>query len=433
MAVFRPGTNKSSVNNFPSIRPTLDLDFANSKTLDPRITYTRASGASYVGVDGLIKYAGVNEPRFDHDPMTGESLGLLIEESRQNLLQRSEEFNDAYWIKINSARVDANVVTAPDGNSTADKFIENTNTNHKILARSFTAIANNTYTFSVFVKAAERTSIMIHVRKSDYSTRFGASFNLRTQVVTPDPNTVGGTLNNTSIERYPNDWYRISVSGNIGNNTDGVVTMYLIGSGGAFDIGYTGNGSSGIYLWGSQLEVGSFPTSYIPTVGSTRTRAADDARITGSNFSSWYRQDEGSYFTISRSNYGTHPPGTRAGVFYSSSGSTVNYISLAKNSNSSTYSSYIQSNDLIQTTVVSNSTISLQKFKAAFRYSFNNFAVSYDGIPPLVDITVITPTTLDRLWIGRGIDGGWWYNGTISRLTYFPKRLPDQQLQALTR
>jgi hypothetical protein len=72
--------NTSAELDFPNVLPTLDLDFANSKTLDPRIDFTRASGGSYVGADGLIKYAGVNEARFDHDPVTGESLGLLVEE-----------------------------------------------------------------------------------------------------------------------------------------------------------------------------------------------------------------------------------------------------------------------------------------------------------------------------------------------------------------
>ena len=70
--------------NYPEIRPTLDLNFARVKALDSRITFARSSGGSYVGADGFIKYAGVNEARFDHDPVTGESLGLLVEEPRTN-------------------------------------------------------------------------------------------------------------------------------------------------------------------------------------------------------------------------------------------------------------------------------------------------------------------------------------------------------------
>jgi hypothetical protein len=89
--------------NYPEVRPTLDLNFARVKALDPRITFTRASGGSYVGADGLIKYAGVNEARFDHNPTTGESLGLLVEEQRTNLLLRSEEFDNASWTAEASA------------------------------------------------------------------------------------------------------------------------------------------------------------------------------------------------------------------------------------------------------------------------------------------------------------------------------------------
>ena len=79
--------------NFPEVRPTLNLNFARSKTLDPRITFTRASTGTYVGSDGLIKTAVADEARFDHDPETGESLGLLIEGSRTNLINYSEDFS----------------------------------------------------------------------------------------------------------------------------------------------------------------------------------------------------------------------------------------------------------------------------------------------------------------------------------------------------
>ena len=76
--------------DYPTIKPSLNLNFARSRALDPRITFTRSTIATYVGRDGLIKYAGVNEPRFDHDPDTLESLGLLIEESRTNIFRNSD-------------------------------------------------------------------------------------------------------------------------------------------------------------------------------------------------------------------------------------------------------------------------------------------------------------------------------------------------------
>ena len=59
---------------------------------------------------------------------------------------------------------------------------------------------------------------------------------------------------------------------------------------------YDGNGTSGIYLWGAQLEEGAFPSSYIPTTTAAATRSADVASITGTAFSGWYRQDEGTFY-----------------------------------------------------------------------------------------------------------------------------------------
>ena len=79
--------------DYPTIKPSLNLNFARSRSLDSRITFTRASVGTYVGRDGLIKTAGENEARFDHDPETLESLGLLIEESRTNIITSSSVFN----------------------------------------------------------------------------------------------------------------------------------------------------------------------------------------------------------------------------------------------------------------------------------------------------------------------------------------------------
>jgi len=78
-------------NTYPTIRPSLNLDFARSRTLDPRITFSRTTTGTYMDSDGLIKVASADEARFDHRYMNGqlESLGLLVEESRQNLLLNS--------------------------------------------------------------------------------------------------------------------------------------------------------------------------------------------------------------------------------------------------------------------------------------------------------------------------------------------------------
>ena len=79
---------------FPDTRPTLDLNFAATKRLDPRITYSRASTGTFVGSNGLIQSAAVNQARFEHNPLTGESLGLLVEDARTNLVRYSQDMTD---------------------------------------------------------------------------------------------------------------------------------------------------------------------------------------------------------------------------------------------------------------------------------------------------------------------------------------------------
>jgi hypothetical protein len=71
---------------YPSSDPTLDLNFAGARALDPRVTFTRSSVATRVGPDGLLQTVAPNVARFDHSPTTRESLGLLVEEQRTNLL-----------------------------------------------------------------------------------------------------------------------------------------------------------------------------------------------------------------------------------------------------------------------------------------------------------------------------------------------------------
>ena len=109
-----------SATGLPTIRPSLNLDFANTKYLDSRVTFSRTSTATYYDQYGTLQTAAMGEARFDYDPATGEAKGLLIEEQRTNLLTYSEQFDNAAWIKTRLS-VDANNTTAPDGTLTADK------------------------------------------------------------------------------------------------------------------------------------------------------------------------------------------------------------------------------------------------------------------------------------------------------------------------
>ena len=275
-------TNKSSTNiDYPICRPSLDLDFT-QEVLDPRITFSRGSIGTRVNRNRLIETISANQPRFDYDPVTGECKGLLIEESRSNSLLYSADTSNAAW-GGKSTVIIGSTITAPDGTNTAYKVIENTsnvihNTNQSV------GTISGTYTVSCFVKAGERYRGYIQIFGAGGNVR--AAFNLKTGTIT------GGSGTNT-ITPYPNGWYRVTSTGTF---TSATAACYLVIYNDNGVGTYTGDGSSGLYFWGAQVEAGAFPTSYIPTTASTVTRTADLASITGTNFSSWYNSSEGTLY-----------------------------------------------------------------------------------------------------------------------------------------
>jgi hypothetical protein len=215
-------------------------------------------------------------PRFDHDPTTGESLGLLVEESRTNLLLRSEEFDQAAWAKGGST-ISANIIAAPTGATTADKIAEdNSSSSHRVISTAPTWAGSTAYTYSFYAKAAEREKVYGLLGTTVMASRTLVIFDLSTGVATVS----SGSPTAYSMVNVGNGWYRCSIVFiSIASPSGGVVA-------GIWDTAevYTGTTGSGIYIWGAQLEAGSFPTSYIPTEGSTVTRAADVAGIYDDNF-----------------------------------------------------------------------------------------------------------------------------------------------------
>jgi hypothetical protein len=227
-------------------------------------------------------------PRFDHDPTTGESLGLLVEKSRQNLATQSESFST--WTVSGQGTTQSTDVgiVAPDGSTgNVQLFTEDLTTGpHRIFISPY--IEQTTKTHSVFVKAATGTREIYLSSDGPTGTRQNITFDLQTGDLVNN----SGDWSGVFITPYPNGWYRIG--GTITDN--GGSTLFLIGMNDG-TTSYTGDGTSGFYIWGAQLEAGSKATSYIPTTGAAANRAADVASISGSNFSSWYRQDEGTMYS----------------------------------------------------------------------------------------------------------------------------------------
>jgi hypothetical protein len=361
-------------------------------------------------------------PRFDHNPTTGESLGLLVEEARTNLLTYSEQFNDAAW-SASGASITANAVTAPDGTITADKIVEDSaNSNHWVFRNpSFTS--GTTYVASVFAKAAERTQVHVQVGgTSAFGGLTFAIFDLTTQSVVSSGNSPV-----TSITSHGNGWYRLTVS-KAATATASPQLQIGVASGNANS--YTGDGTSGIYLWGAQLEAGAFPTSYIPTTTTAVTRSADVASISGSNFSSWYRQDEGTIYAEGGPSVSTINKTQLLATVNDNSSNNRWYV--GKKFDSTTVAEFgVASGGAGQAFILSTpSSIVNAKYAAAYRVDSFGFIASGGALG--VDTSGIVPSGIDRLLIGTLDSASNNINGTIRRLTYWPTRLPDSTLQAVT-
>jgi hypothetical protein len=201
----------------------------------------------------------------------------LVEVVPYNLFQYSQDFTNGVY-SPNNITATANQTTAPDGTLTADKLTEDTsNSFHRIVQ---SATGTGTYTISYYVKANGRTRVAIFTPPTD------VGFNLLTDEVI----NIGYGTSGASIENVGNDWHRVSLT----FAASGSASCYIGLMNNSNQVTYTGDGTSGIYVWGAQLEAGSYPTSYIPTTSASVTRNADVISKTG--ISSLIGQTEGTIF-----------------------------------------------------------------------------------------------------------------------------------------
>ena len=317
--------------------------------------------------------AAVYGPRFDYDPVTLAAKGLLIEEQRTNLLTYSEDFTNSVWDASSTATRTSNTAAAPDGNTTADTI---TNVSGTQLGVVYTGTAGVTYTFSIWVKR-------------------------RTGSGTVQLLDVNG---NTSDISVTSSWQRFTITSTASTTT---VRAYLrvLTTNDAVDV------------WGAQLEAGAFATSYIPTVASTVTRSADVASV--NTLSPWFNATEGTlyseYVTPSSLSYGS--------ITTLSTDASNEIRSIAGTSGGSFV---VVNGGSVQVNMGSR----VVGTKQAITYKLNDFTVSTNGGTPSADTSGTVPS-ISSLKIGAE-GGGYYLNGWIKRIAYYPRKLTNAELQTLT-
>jgi hypothetical protein len=415
-------TSRSNLSSGDQL--SLDLPFAETKSINARIgpnpVFSRASTGTFVGSNGLIQSAATNIPRFDHT-ISGVSRGLLVEESRTNICLQSENFGTTWANDTGLVAISLDQTTSPSGAMNADKISENTTTsNRRIAIQGASFVSGTTYTFSCFVKAAERDFVQL---------RFGSALGGQFQnfvIGGVNAGTIGsGSGATSSIQAYPNGWYRCSITAASAATGSSTFTIGpQISSTALGWAPYVGTIGSGIFVWGAQVEAGSFPTSYIPTTTGTLVRNADVCSITGSDFTSFYNNDQGTMVTVASAN-GLNPSLINA-VAGIESGATPVMRFFYRAAQGNRLSAQISG---VISTPASNYNTANVVYKSAITAGATGADYVIDGtqIPDTYTGSVLTANNLKFTGMSGSAS-----NTTISSFRYYSKRLPVSKLQALT-
>lgn len=409
-----------------------------------KATFTsRASTATYFDSTGVLQTAGVDVARYGYGLVDGVwvSKGLEIEAAATNLLTYSGDPTNAAWSTVGLASINAGY-SAPDGSIAAVKTVEDTSSGeHYRRTASISVTGSTTYTASIFVKAGERTKVQPTLTSATLwpnSQNPSAVFDL----VTGEISSVTGSTTLARITECKDGWWRCELTATSATDASGSSQLAPLLHNGS-TASYAGDGVSGLYIWGAQLETGSRATSYIPTTSaavtrsedvsssSSVTRSADVAQMTGTNFSSWFSATEGTLLADARVpvTSSSYPRVATLG-----DGTFNNGIYLYLNGPSKKWGGAVIAGGASQADLfnVAGFVFSAGLVgRLALAYRVNDFEASVNGATTLTDAAGSVPT-VDRLIVGGMTAGGNPLNGNVRRLRYYPKRHTGAHLQLVS-
>ena len=377
-------------------------------------------------------------PRFQNNPVTGDAEGLLIEGGATNLCLQSADLATT-WTNDNTTE-GANVITAPDGTVSADSLIDTaTTTTHGIFQTISGQSTTATYTISAFLKKGTVRYVCLFNNLSGAS-QWGVCVDMdnptQANLVTGAVG-AGNSVSGATITNVGNGWYRVSVTGvsAITAHYPAIAHRSTVYSGtGSLTESYAGVVTNLTYVWGFQYEQQAFASSYIPTTTASVARGADSAVMSGTNFSSWYNQSEGTVLAKWKQwNVGGNEF-SNAARFALSSG-LANSLWIGKQNTAGVgrrIEFEMRDSSGAQRVVSVANPVTDPIITAAGAQKFGDtFGMSYNGTTTVSTAQIRTPAP-DRLFIGSYDLTSGHINSTLSRLAYWPTRLPDATLQSLT-
>jgi hypothetical protein len=418
----------------PAKRPVFRYDFANYPRLDQSLRLSRSGPGTYFNDEGYLTVAAAGAARFTYDPETLLARGILIEETRQNLYRESSSFSNATVYSTLDVTISSvtHATDSPSGEFNAWKVVEaSTSGAHGIYqAPAYVPTVTQTqlYTASVFDKAGERDQVSLVFFNEGTPT----VFDLTAGTVDSE-----GAAYNSTITPVGNAWYRIQSTVTKTNTSGNVMIAPAVGG----TINYAGDGTSGFYAYGLQLEQGSFATSYIPNTTIANTRTADVLTIVSHEFDKRYNAYNSTVVVDAALDYRPTtqvPNNLRSTIVSISDGTVNNRISiLAENKNGPVDRT---ANLVIYSagSLISNANIATANLtttgseKIAMYFSgIGAIGTAYSGNGNVTVTTAFTSTAMNQITIGSG-PGSAALNGTIGKLAIYSGVVTGQELKTLT-
>ena len=394
--------------------------------------FTRSGSATRINSQGLIETVASGVSRLNYPMIDGVVKGCphhILEPQRTNLVQYSEDFSQSYWGKSNSSIV-SNQIISPDGTLNADKLIESSASGVHLLVNTSVS-TDGSVTGSIYAKYLSRYLRLTLHDSTNPNEWYSVIYDLENGIIY-DSLAKTVTVFDSKIEQMPNGYYRCVITADLGVNSS---TLFYVqtSNGAAIVLGddrgrgqYQGDGTSGIYIFGSQLEEGSYATSYIPNYGTAAgvTRSAETAN--GSGDASTFNSEQG-VLMVEASDLDNGG----GGVISINTGNNTQKIFLYL-LNNTTIRYYAQgsggfiSNDI---SIPSSSNFN----KIAFKYKTSDFGVWINGFELSTNTSAITFSNLSSLDFYNPYLGGTEnFYGKTKQLQYFDTALTDSELETLT-
>jgi hypothetical protein len=414
----------SVLNLYPTVRPTLSFDFVNAGVLDPSVTFTRPTSATYFDETGILRVANPNTPRFDFNPSTLAAQGFLIEEARTNSI-RNNTMVGAVAGTPGTAPTNWSRSASPTSGISNEIVGTGTESGVTYIDLRFTGTATATFSFNIALETTTQVAaspsqtwaVSTYV-KLTAGVLNSATFSFTVGEYSSVPAFLRNNFSSTTTPTSAGlATQRVAYSLTTGASTASIQPQISVNLTNGLTYDFT------LRIGLPQLELGAFATSVIPTTTTALTRSADVASV--NTLSPWYSATAGTIFVEAANAQ------VSASLFSTDDGTASNriitYFNVANSPAFRVVSGGVDQANFSAGTIAQNAT-----FRLSTAYATNDFAASLNGAAAVTDTSGTVPSGQTTARIGSNVSSANFINGHLRRITYYPVRLSNAQLQNLT-